>query len=88
MPRYLVLLSPKAPEEVVARYRPAHLDHIRSLIRQGKVIIAGRFRDGTGGFFVIEASGEEEVNSIIAQDPYKKADLREFTVKELEEIKA
>ncbi|MEN3048603.1 MAG: YciI family protein [Candidatus Caldarchaeales archaeon] len=88
MPRYLVLLSPKAPGEVVAQYRPAHLEYVRSLIRQGKILIAGRFRDGSGGFFVLEASGLDEVNAVISQDPYKRADVREYTVKEIEEVTA
>lgn len=84
----MVLLSPKAPSEVVAHYRPAHLEYVRSLIRRGKVLIAGRFKDGSGGFFVLEASGLEEVNEVISQDPYKKADVREYTIKEIEEVTA
>ncbi|MDW8041399.1 MAG: YciI family protein [Nitrososphaerota archaeon] len=88
MPKYLVTLSPKAPSEVTAQYRPAHLEYIRSLIRAGKVLIAGRFKDGSGGFFVLEASSEDEVNAIIAQDPYKRADVRNYSVKEIEEVTA
>ena len=86
MPRFHVLLIPKAPPEVTSKHRPAHLEYVRSLIRSGKVVVAGRFKDGSGGFYVLEAKDLNEAMSIVENDPYKKADVREFVVREIEEL--
>ena len=50
--------------------------------------MAGRFKDGSGGFYVIEAKDLSEALSIVEEDPYKKADVREFVVREIEEVTA
>ncbi len=88
MPRFHVLLIPKAPPEVTAQYRPAHLEYVRNLIRAGRIVIAGRFKDGSGGFYVLEAKDLNEALSVVENDPYKKADVREFVVREIEEVTA
>ncbi len=88
MPRFHVLLIPKAPPEVTAQHRPAHLEYVRSLIRAGRVVIAGRFKDGSGGFYVLEAKDLNEALSVVEGDPYKKANVREFVVREIEEVTA
>ena len=88
MPRFHVLLVPKALPEVTAQHRPAHLEYVRNLIRSGRIVMAGRFKDGSGGFYVIEAKDLSEALSIVEEDPYKKADVREFVVREIEEVTA
>ncbi len=88
MPRFHVLLIPKAPPEVTAQHRPAHLEYVRNLIRSGRIVIAGRFKDGSGGFYVLEAKDLGEALSIVEEDPYKKAGVREFVVREIEEVTA
>ncbi|MDT7859377.1 MAG: YciI family protein [Candidatus Calditenuis sp.] len=88
MPRFHVLLIPKAPPEVTAQHRPAHLEYVKGLIRSGRIVIAGRFKDGSGGFYVLEAKDLSEALSIVEKDPYKIADVREFVVREIEEVTA
>jgi uncharacterized protein YciI len=51
-------------------------------------VIAGRFKDGSGGFYVLEAKDLSEALSIVEKDPYKIADVREFVVREIEEVTA
>jgi uncharacterized protein len=50
--------------------RPAHLDNLRPLVEQGKVILAGPFTDGSGSLIVIDVDSEEQALAFANSDPY------------------
>jgi len=47
-----------------------HLEYLKKLINQGKLIITGPFLDGDGGgMLIVDVENETELNSIIKNDP-------------------
>ncbi len=57
-----------------ARLRPqlrqAHLDNLRPLVEQGRVVLAGPFTDGSGSLIVLEVEDEAHARAFAASDPY------------------
>ena len=51
-------------------HRPAHLERLEILDKQGKLILAGPLTDGTGSLIVIEASTLIEAEQFAHSDPY------------------
>ncbi|MFZ5861585.1 MAG: YciI family protein [Nitrospirota bacterium] len=50
--------------------RQAHLDRIDALARDGRLVLAGPFSDGSGSLVVIEAPSLEEARAFAEGDPY------------------
>lgn len=70
-------------EEVNAKARPAHLEYLDELHKQGKVVMAGPFTDKKGGMVIYKAGSYEEAKKLAEADPVvaKKArtlELREW----------
>ena len=51
-------------------YRPAHLEHLERLQKQGQLVCAGPFTDKAGSLVIIEADTMEQAESIANGDPY------------------
>jgi len=54
------------------RVRPAHLENLRPLVEQGRVILGGPFTDGSGSLMVIEMESEAAAREFARNDPYTK----------------
>jgi uncharacterized protein YciI len=52
--------------------RPAHLENLRPLVEQGKVLVGGPFTDGSGSLMVIEMESEAAAREFAHNDPYMK----------------
>ncbi len=52
------------------RWRPAHLEHLSALSRQGTVRLAGPLTDGAGSLILVEADSDEQARAVCDQDPY------------------
>ncbi len=67
-----VILGFDGPEGEAKRkiHRPAHLAHLAPLDAQGRVILAGPLTDKTGSLIIVEANSMEEVQQLVAADPY------------------
>lgn len=50
--------------------RPAHREYLQGLVEKGKVLLAGPWADDLGGFVIYEAAGPEELDKLLADDPY------------------
>ena len=61
--------APDAKEKR-SQHRPAHLRHLEPLVREGRIVLAGPFTDGSGSLIVAEASSREAVWEIVSRDPY------------------
>ncbi len=62
-----------------------HVQHLKQLRCEGKLVLCGPFSDRPGGLVVLEASSREEALVIANQDPfirdhYKTFDLFTFDV--------
>ena len=69
---YFVLEYAYGDMEARARARPRHLDYMRGLHAQGRVLMAGPIGQGTGAIVVYEAADEAEVHDLVGRDPYSQ----------------
>jgi uncharacterized protein YciI len=69
-----------------AAVRPRHLDYLRRLHADGKLVMAGPVADASGALVVYRAADAAEAQQLVAEDPYTRegvsadATLREWTV--------
>jgi len=54
------------------RVRPAHLENLRPLVEQGRVILGGPFTDGSGSLMVLEMESEAAATEFARNDPYTR----------------
>jgi uncharacterized protein len=52
--------------------RPAHLENLRPLVEQGRVLVGGPFTDGSGSLMVVEMESEAAAMEFARNDPYTK----------------
>ncbi|SES27816.1 YciI family protein [Actinokineospora terrae] len=64
----------------LAAARPAHRDYLRPMVESGRVLAAGPWADGTGGFVVLRAADRAELDELLAADPYTLQDVAESRV--------
>jgi uncharacterized protein YciI len=58
---------------LIAKVRPAHRQYLTSVFEQGKIVMSGPFTDDRGALMVYEAANAEEVEAIIAADPFAQS---------------
>jgi uncharacterized protein len=54
------------------KVRPAHLENLRPLVEQGKLLIGGPFTDGSGSLMVIDMESEAAALEFARNDPYTR----------------
>jgi uncharacterized protein YciI len=50
--------------------RPAHLENLKPLLEQGRVVIGGPFTDGAGSLMIVDMESEADAEAFIRSDPY------------------
>ncbi|HUK55328.1 MAG TPA: YciI family protein [Nitrospiria bacterium] len=83
-----VIIGTDGPEGRAKRkkLRPAHLERLKRLESEGKLVLAGPFADQSGSLIIIEADSIEEARAFIQKDPYveqgvfEKVEIRPFTL--------
>ncbi len=63
------------PIDVVDQTRPAHVAWLKEEVAAGRILLAGRLESATGAVLVTGDLSEEEVEDVIARDPYTLAGL-------------
>ncbi len=86
MPYFVVILESIAGVEPTQSQRQAHLDHLASLKARGILFASGRFKDGSGGLYILEAKDLGEAKLVVESDPYVKLGLRKYVVKEWDRV--
>ncbi|HEY8425899.1 MAG TPA: YciI family protein [Limnochordales bacterium] len=66
--------------EANKRLRPAHLEYISRLHREGKVVMAGPFGDGSGGMVIYRVDSVDEARRLVLDDPVVSGGARRFTL--------
>lgn len=61
-----------------------HVEHLKSLKSQGKLVLCGPFSDYPGGMVVYLADNLEEATSIAKSDPFISSGCKIFEVRTLE----
>jgi len=69
-----VIIGHDGPQGATLRptVRPAHLENLRPLVEQGRVILGGPFTDGSGSLMVLEMESEAAALEFARNDPYSK----------------
>jgi uncharacterized protein YciI len=57
------------PSDVVEKTRPAHLEYLNEEIAAGRLLLAGRQEDGSGGVLVTGDISIEDAQGLVARDP-------------------
>jgi len=82
MPQFLVTLYDGIDAGASARRKatmPEHLDGLKYNVATGKLVFGGRIFDQSegpvGSFFVADCADRAELDAMIANDPYTKANV-------------
>ena len=64
-----------APLEQVDEHRERHLGFVRGLVDEGRLLAAGRRREGDGSVLLFAGDDPEDALSLLGEDPYALAGL-------------
>lgn len=84
--KYYVVLLPMKDEEKSKEYRPKHLEFLEKMRKEKKVLMNGRFTDGTGGMIIYIANDMDEAISYLKQDPFVQVGARDWEIHEWEMV--
>ena len=80
MTEYLVISNLTTTSKKTAPYREAHLNYLSKLKNAGKLLMAGRFTDGTGGLYILVENSYAAAEQLAKADPYHIKGLRRFSI--------
>jgi len=66
------------PPDVVEQTRPAHLKFLEAEIDAGRLLLAGRQEDGSGGMLITADMSAEDAQDIVDRDPYTRAGVAHY----------
>lgn len=66
------------PPEVVDQTRPDHLQFLNDEIAAGRLLLAGRQEDGSGGVLVTADISTEDADDLVRRDPYTAAGVARY----------
>jgi uncharacterized protein YciI len=66
------------PPDVVEQTRPAHLEFLKAEIDAGRLLLAGRQEDGSGGMLITADISAEDAQDIVDRDPYTRAGVARY----------
>jgi uncharacterized protein YciI len=64
--------------DVVEQTRPAHLEFLKEEIAAGRLLLAGRQEDGSGGVLVTGDIDAAAADDMVARDPYTRAGVANY----------
>jgi uncharacterized protein YciI len=66
------------PPDVVEQTRPDHLEFLKAEIDAGRLLLAGRQEDGSGGMLITADMSVEDALDIVDRDPYTRAGVARY----------
>jgi uncharacterized protein YciI len=66
------------PPDVVEQTRPAHLEFLKAEIDAGRLLLAGRQEDGSGGMLITADMSADDAQDIVDRDPYTRAGVARY----------
>lgn len=84
---YLILLTYIRPADEVAAARPAHREYLDGLYAGGKLVCSGPRDPATGGVILARVDTEEEVQKIVADDPFFVDGIATYEVVRFQPVK-
>lgn len=77
---FIAILTYKKPLEEVDRFLQAHRDYLAEHYAAGDFIASGPQNPRVGGVIMLAASSRDEVDAIIACDPFKKNGIADYQI--------
>ncbi|XLV70221.1 YciI family protein (plasmid) [Ralstonia syzygii subsp. celebesensis] len=77
---YLILLTYRAPLDVLDRVLPAHRAHLQAHYESGHFLMSGPFFPREGGGILARGDSREAIEAIVARDPFVVEKLVEARV--------
>lgn len=81
---YIIDLTYIVPLEQLDAHMTEHVKYLHKYYKQNKFVASGRKVPRTGGIILALADSKEEVDQIIAEDPFYTYKLAEFKVTEFQ----
>jgi uncharacterized protein YciI len=64
--------------DVVEQTRPDHLEFLKAEIDAGRLLLAGRQEDGSGGMLITADISTEDADDLVDRDPYTRAGVARY----------
>jgi uncharacterized protein YciI len=77
---YVILQKQLSSIEFMNEHRPEHLRYLKGIDEKGELIIAGRYKNGTGGLIIVCTEDYNRALEIAKNDPYIINEVRDFTI--------
>ncbi|HXJ42014.1 MAG TPA: YciI family protein [Bryobacteraceae bacterium] len=69
---FAVVLEYDPADPKIDEFRPLHRAYLMGLRDEGKLVLSGPFAGNTGGMIVYDVPAREEVEAIVAGDPFTR----------------
>lgn len=79
---FAVILTYKQPMSVVETHTPAHRAFLDRYYQQGVFLISGRQNPPQGGVILAKADSREQLQAILAEDPFQTEGVADYTLYE------
>ncbi|TWR27840.1 GTP cyclohydrolase [Mucilaginibacter achroorhodeus] len=85
---FIIDLHYTAPLEELDNYMAAHVSYLDKYYKADVFLMSGRKVPRTGGVIIAQADSKEILEKIIAEDPFHKHNLAEFSITEFNASKS
>jgi uncharacterized protein YciI len=79
--RYVYLMSHRPGGKTTPEMTKAHIEHVRKLDEEGRLVLCGPFKDYKGGMVVIKAESSEAARAIAESDPFIKEGFETYELR-------
>lgn len=77
---FLISLTYVKPVDVVDAYLPAHREFLHRKYAAGIFLLSGRKEPRTGGIILADIESSEELQAVLAEDPFHQHGVAEYEV--------
>jgi uncharacterized protein YciI len=82
---FVIELSYKVPLSEIDAAMPAHMTFLKKYYAAGRFVVSGRKVPREGGVILAVGGSKEEIEAIVAEDPFVSGGLADFRVIEFRE---
>lgn len=85
---YIISLTYKVPLENIDQYLEEHVNYLNEQYELGNFLMSGRKVPRTGGVILALANSRDEIESVVAKDPFNINKLADYNIVEFVPSKA
>ena len=79
---FIVSLEYMKDLAAVETYLSEHIAYLERYYQEGVFVMSGRKQPRTGGVILMKASGREQVEKLITEDPFQREGKEKYTITE------